>query len=151
MRLDDEGRGFVSQAKHYDDAALRAFLAEATVIAVVGYSDDPGRASYQIGSFLRDVGYTVYAVNPTLDSIDGEPVYASLADVPEPIDIVDVFRRAEFLPGVVDEAAAVGAKVVWGQLGVAHPAAAEKGEAAGVDVIQNNCIKVTYLRTQPFD
>lgn len=135
----------------YDDNALRAFLAEATVIAVVGYSDDPSRPSNQIGGFLRDVGYTVYAVNPNVDSIDGEPTYASLADVPEPIDIVDVFRRSEHLAGVVDEAIAVGAKVVWAQLGVADAKAAEKGEAAGVAVVQNNCIKVTYLRTQPFD
>jgi predicted CoA-binding protein len=135
----------------YDDVALRTFLAEAAVIAVVGYSDDPSRPSYQIGGFLRDVGYTVYAVNPNIESIDGEPTYASLADVPEPIDIVDVFRRSEYLAGVVDEAIAVGAKVVWAQLGVADPKAAEKGEAAGIAVIQNNCIKVTYMRTQPFD
>ena len=141
----------MSQVLRYDDEALRQFLAQAAVIAVVGYSDDPSRPSYQIGSFLRDVGYTVYAVNPTLTSIDGEPVYASLADVPEPIDIVDVFRRSEFLSGVVDEAVAVGAKVVWAQLGVADAQAGAKGEAAGVAVVQNNCIKVTYLHTQPFD
>lgn len=138
-------------AMHYDDAAQRAFLADAAVIAVVGFSDDPSRTSYQIGSFLRDVGYTVYAVNPNVDSIDGEPAYASLADVPEPIDIVNVFRRSEFLAAVVDDAIAVGAKVVWAQLGVSDPAAAEKGEAAGVAVLMNNCIKVTYMRTQPFE
>ncbi|MEP7292059.1 MAG: CoA-binding protein [Chloroflexota bacterium] len=141
----------MSVLKQYDDAAQRAFLANATVIAVVGYSDDPSRTSYQIGGFLRDVGYTVYAVNPMVDEIDGEPVYASLADVPEPIDIVDVFRRSEYLAGLVDEAIAVGAKVVWAQLGVSAAAAAEKGEAAGVAVVMNNCIKVTYLRTQPFE
>lgn len=138
-------------ATFYDDAAQRTFLASAAVIAVVGYSDDPSRTSYQIGRFLKDVGYTVYPVNPNVSHIDGEPVYATLADVPEPIDIVDVFRRSEFLSGVVDEAIAVGAKVVWAQLGVSDPAAAEKGEAAGVAVVMNNCIKVSYLRTQPFD
>lgn len=136
---------------HYDDVAQRAFLADAAVIAVVGYSDDPSRTSYQIGSFLRAVGYTVYAVNPNVETIDGEPAYASLADVPEPIDIVNVFRRSEFLAGVVDDAIAIGAKVVWAQLGVYDPAAAEKGEAAGVAVLMNNCIKVTYMRTQPFE
>ena len=145
------GEDFVSEVKQYDDAEQRAFLAEAKVIAVVGHSDNPGRTSYQIAGFLRDVGYTVYAVNPTIDEIDGEPVYASLADVPEPIDIVDVFRRSEYLSSVVDDAIAVGAKVVWAQLGVADPAAAAKGEAAGVAVIMNNCIKVTYLRTLPFE
>lgn len=113
---------------HYDDAAQRAFLADAAVIAVVGYSDDPSRTSYQIGSFLRAVGYTVYAVNPNVETIDGEPAYASLADVPEPIDIVNVFRRSEFLAGVVDDAIAIGAKVVWAQLGVYDPAAAEKAK-----------------------
>lgn len=145
------GEDFVSGVKQYDDAEQRAFLAEAKVIAVVGHSDNPARTSYQIAGFLRDVGYTVYAVNPTIDEIDGEPVYASLADVPEPIDIVDVFRRSEFLSSVVDDAIAAGAKVVWAQLGVADPAAAAKGEAAGVAVIMNNCIKVTYLRTLPFE
>ena len=89
----------MSEAKRYDDMMQRAILADAKVIAVVGYSDDPSRTSYQIGSFLKDVGYTVYAVNPTVDSIDGEKSYASLADVPEPIDIVNVFRRSEFLAG----------------------------------------------------
>ncbi len=138
-------------SKSYDDAALRGFLAEAKVIAVVGYSDNPKRTSYQIAQFLKDVGYTVYAVNPTVESIDGEKSYPSLADVPEPIDIVDVFRRSEYLAGVVDEAIAVGAKVVWAQLGVSDPAAADKGEANGVPVIMNNCIKVSYLRTQPFE
>ena len=137
--------------QQYGDDAQRAILADAKVIAVVGYSDDPNRPSNQIGAFLKDVGYTVYAVNPLLASIDGEPVFASLADVPEAIDIVDVFRRAEHLPGVVDEAIAVGAKVIWGQLGVADAAAAQKGEDAGIKVIMNNCIKVTYLRTQPFE
>lgn len=139
----------MTQTRQYDDAAQRAILASAKVIAVVGYSNDPNRTSYQIGRFLKDAGYTVYPVNPTIDSIDGEKVYASLADVPEPIDIVDVFRRSEYLLGVVDDAIAVGAKVVWAQLGVADSAAAQKGETAGVAVIMNNCIKVAFMRTQP--
>ena len=138
-------------SKHYDDAAQRAILADAKVIAVVGHSDDPSRASYQIGGFLKDVGYTVYAVNPTIETVDGEPSYKSLADVPEPIDIVDVFRRSEYLAGVVDDAIKVGAKVVWAQLGVYDAQAAAKGEAAGVPVIMDMCIKVSYLRTQPFE
>ena len=140
----------MTQVKRYDDAAQRAILGSAKVIAVVGYSDDPSRTSYQIGSFLKGVGYKVYPVNPMVESIDGEKSYPSLADVPEPIDIVNVFRRSEFLDGVVDEAIAAGAKVVWAQLGVFDPAAAEKGEAAGVSVIMNTCIKVSYLQTQPF-
>src|SRR5215212_720280 len=106
----------MTEAKRYDDMAQRAILAAAKVIAVVGYSDDPGRTSHQIGSFLKDVGYTVYAVNPTVESIDGEKSYPTLADVPEPIDIVNVFRRSQFLAGVVDDAIVAGAKVVWAQL-----------------------------------
>jgi predicted CoA-binding protein len=141
----------MTQVKRYDDAAQRMILSEAKVIAVVGYSDNPSRTSYQIGSCLKDVGYTVYPVNPTVESIDGAKSYASLAEVPEAIDIVNVFRRSQFLDGVVDDAIAAGAKVVWAQLGVADEAAAEKGEAAGVAVIMNTCIKVSYLRTQPFE
>jgi predicted CoA-binding protein len=139
----------LTQTKQYDDTAQRAFLASAKVIAVVGHSDDPSRTSYQIGRFLKSVGYTVYPVNPTVSSIDGEKAYAALADVPEPIDIVDVFRRSEYLAGVVDDAITVGAKVVWAQLGVYDAAAAQKGEDAGVAVIMDNCIKVAFMRTQP--
>ncbi len=139
------------QPKVYADSALREILAKAEVIAVVGMSDKPKRASYQIANFLKDVGYRVYPVNPTVDQIDGEKVYASLADVPEKIDIVDVFRRSEYLSGIVAEAAAVGAKVVWAQLGVSDEEAARTGEEAGVSVIMDNCIKVTHLRTHPFE
>ncbi len=138
-------------AERYDDAAQRAILAAAKVIALVGYSDDPSRTSYQIGSFLKDVGYTVYPVNPMVATIDGETCYPSLAEVPEPVDIVNVFRRSQFLSGVVDEAIAIGAKVVWAQLGVVDAEAAAKGEAAGIPVIMDTCIKVSYLRTQPFE
>ena len=106
----------------------RAILADAKVIAVVGYSDDPAAPATRSAAFSRDVGYTVYPVNPTVDSIDGEKSYASLADVPEPIDIVNVFRRSEYLAGVVDEAIAVGAKVVWAQLGVSDPAPPPKAK-----------------------
>ncbi|MCC6801630.1 MAG: CoA-binding protein, partial [Anaerolineae bacterium] len=121
----------MASVKRYDDAAQRAFLAGAKVIAVVGHSDNPERTSYQIGRFLKSVGYTVYPVNPAIESVDGDKAYATLADVPEPIDIVDVFRRSEYLAEVVDEAITVGAKVVWAQLGVSDPAAAQAGEDAG--------------------
>lgn len=139
------------QPKVYADSALREMLATAEVIAVVGMSNKPRRPSYRIAGFLKDVGYRVYAVNPTVDKIDGEKAYASLADVPEKIDIVNVFRRSEHLPGIVAEAITVGAKVVWAQLGIADEEAARVGEEAGVSVIMNNCIKVTYLRTHPFE
>lgn len=129
-----------------EDAALRRLLAEAQVIAVVGHSDDPSRTSYQIAAYLRRAGYTVYPVNPTVQTIDGQPCYPSLADVPGPVDIVDVFRRSEFLPGVTQEAIASGAKAVWGQLGVSHPDAAQLAEEAGLPLVMNRCIKVDHMR-----
>lgn len=128
------------------DTDLRRILTDHRVIAVVGYSDDPTRASYQVGQYLRNAGYTVYAVNPSVAEIDGQPTYATLADVPASIDIVDVFRRAEFLPAIVDEAAAVGAKVVWGQLSVTDATAAHKAAQAGLDIVMDRCIKVEHQR-----
>ena len=126
--------------------ARRAVLENAKVIAVVGHSDKPHRTSYRIAQYLRDAGYTVYPVNPTVSEIDGQPSYPSLADVPEPVDIVDVFRRSEYLPGVVDDAIAVGAKAVWGQLGVYDAAAKQKAMDAGLDVAMDVCIKVEHAR-----
>lgn len=125
---------------------LRDVLEEAKVIAVVGHSDKPGRTSYRIANYLRQMGYTVYAVNPTIDSIDGEPAYPDLASVPEPIDIVNVFRRSEYLPEVVAETIEVGAGIVWAQLGVESQIAAHMADEAGLPIIMNNCIKVTHGR-----
>lgn len=125
--------------------AQRELLQNSKTIAVVGHSDKPGRTSYQIAQFLRRAGYTVYPVNPSISTIDGQPVYATLADVPGPVDIVNVFRQSDFLPGVVDEAIAAGAKSVWAQLGVEHPEAATKAEAAGLPLVMDTCIKVAYL------
>lgn len=129
-----------------NDAAMREALTNARVVAVVGHSDNPSRTSYQIAQFLRRVGYVVYPVNPTVSQIDGQPCYASLQDVPEPIDIVDVFRRSEFLPGVVDDAIAAGAKTVWSQLGVYDAQAAQKALNAGLNVAMDVCIKVEFMR-----
>ena len=129
-----------------DDAAMRDVLANARVIAVVGHSDNPERTSYRIAQYLRRAGYTVYPVNPTVAQIDGEPSYPSLKDVPEPIDIVDVFRRSEFLPGVVEDAIAAGAKTVWSQLGVYDEAAQQRALDAGLNVVMDRCIKVEHAR-----
>jgi predicted CoA-binding protein len=131
---------------YLNDAALRQMLEQARVIAVVGHSDDPSRTSYQIARYLRYAGYTVIPVNPQVQMIDGQPSYPSLAEVPEPIDIVDVFRRSEHLLGVVEQAAAVGAKAVWAQLGVFDSAAAERAAELGVPLVMDNCIKVTHQR-----
>lgn len=131
---------------NYDDENMTTVLRDARVIAVVGHSDKPDRTSYRIAQYLRQAGYTVYPVNPVVDTIDGETSYPSLADVPEAIDIVNVFRRAEHLDGVVDEAIAVGAKTVWAQLGVIDHDAAHKATEAGLNMAMDRCIKVEYMR-----
>jgi hypothetical protein len=123
---------------------LRELLANSKVIAVVGHSDKPYRTSYRIGQYLRDAGYKVYPVNPTISEIDGQPCYPNLAAVPEPIDIVDIFRRSEYLAEVVDEAIAVGAKAVWAQLGVVDEEAAKKADKAGLGVVMDRCIMVDH-------
>ena len=132
-----------------DTENLHRMLKEARVIAVVGHSDKPFRTSYQIAQYLRNAGYKVYPVNPEIKEIDGEKSYASLAEVPEEIDIVDVFRRPEYLEGVVDQAAKVGAKAVWAQLGVHDAEAAKKAEEEGLDMVMDRCIKIDHRRLIP--
>uniref|UniRef100_A0A832H4H5 CoA-binding protein n=1 Tax=Oscillatoriales cyanobacterium SpSt-402 TaxID=2282168 RepID=A0A832H4H5_9CYAN len=128
------------------DDAIRTVLTNARTIAVVGHSDKPERTSYQIAQFLRVAGYLVYPVNPQVQQIDGEPSYPSLKDLPEAVDIVNVFRRSEFLPNIVEDAIAVNAKTVWAQLGVVHAEAEARAIAAGINIITNACIKVEYQR-----
>ena len=130
----------------HNATALTHLLNSAHVIAVVGHSDRPYRTSYQIAAYLRRAGYKVYAVNPEVSSIDGEICYPSLADVPEAIDIVNVFRRSEFLADVVEQAAAVNAKAVWAQIGVQSSAAASAAEVAHLPLIMDACIKVEHQR-----
>lgn len=123
---------------------LRNLLQNARTIAVVGHSAQPGRTSYQIAQYLRHVGYQVYPVNPTVESIEGERSYASVLDIPVPIDIVNVFRRSEYLVGIVDAAIAARAKSVWAQLGVIDEVAALRAQEAGLPIVMDKCIKVVY-------
>ncbi|MBX3047424.1 MAG: CoA-binding protein [Anaerolineales bacterium] len=123
---------------------LRALLQNARTIAVVGHSDKPYRTSYRIASYLREAGYEVYAVNPAITEVDGQPVYPDLASVPVPIDIVDVFRRSEHLQGVVEDAIKAGAKAVWAQVGVEDAQAAATAEAAGLPMVMDRCIMVDH-------
>lgn len=123
---------------------LRELLAKSKVIAVVGHSEKPYRTSYRIAHYLRDAGYKVYPVNPAVSEIDGQTCYPNLTAVPEPIDIVDVFRRSEYLAEVVDEAIAVGAKTIWAQLGVVDEEAAQKADQAGLGVVMDRCIMVDH-------
>lgn len=132
------------------DDRLHDILTSATTIAVVGASPKPGRASRAITGYLLRHGYRVIPVNPSYagEEIFGETVYASLADVPEPIDIVDIFRRTEFLGETVDEALALGSKpkVIWMQLGLRDEAAARRAEAAGLTVVMDRCIEIEHAR-----
>ncbi|WP_341525967.1 CoA-binding protein [Nostoc sp. UHCC 0302] len=129
-----------------DDNALREVLSQAKTIAVVGHSDKRKRTSYQIAQFLRHVGYTVYPVNPLVKEIDGQPSYLSLKELPEPVDIVNVFRRSEYLSEIVDEAISIKAKTVWAQLGIWDEAAAQKALDARLNVVMDACIKIEYQR-----
>ena len=115
-------------------------------VAIVGLSADPSRPSYRAAVHMLAYGYEIVPVNPTVDEVLGQRAYPSLADVPGPIEIVDVFRRPELLGGVADEAIAVGAKVLWFQLGLRDEAAAERARAAGLVVIQDRCIKMEHCR-----
>ncbi|VXD16094.1 conserved hypothetical protein [Planktothrix serta PCC 8927] len=129
-----------------DDTAMREVLTQGRVIALVGYSNKPDRASYQVGQFLRRVGYRVYPVNPAFTEIDGQICYPNLREVPEPIDIVNVFRRSEFLGEIVEEAIAVQTKTVWAQTGIFDQQAAQTALKAGLNIAMNCCIKIEYYR-----
>lgn len=133
---------------HYSDAFLKDVLARVRSIAVVGASDDPVRASYFVMKYLKEKGFRIIPVNPKLagGTILGEPVHASLTDLPEPADMVDIFRNPAAAAGVTDEAIAHGAKVVWMQLGVRNDEAARRAEAAGLTVVMNRCPKMEYQR-----
>ncbi len=131
------------------DQDLKRLLEQAKTVAVVGYSNKPDRPSNEVAKALQAAGYAVYPVNPTLQSTETERIYASLADIPVPIDVVDIFRRAEDVPEVVEAAIAVGAKAVWMQLGIVNEAAARRAEEAGLAVVMDHCMKVERRRLLP--
>lgn len=122
------------------------FLSRARTIAVVGLSDNPARDSYEVGSYLQAQGYEIIPVNPNAKMILGRVPHQSLCDVEGPVDLVDVFRRSEEVPTIVDDAIAIGAKGIWLQLGIENAAAEQKARAAGLFVISNRCMKVEHMR-----
>nr|WP_245251807.1 CoA-binding protein [Virgibacillus litoralis] len=113
-------------------------------IAVVGLSDNPDRTSYQISSIMQDKGYKIIPVNPTIDNVLGEKAYNSLSDVKEPIDIINVFRRSEFLPAIAEEAAKTDCKVFWAQQGLSSQEAYDYLKERDFMVIMDMCIKVAH-------
>lgn len=121
-------------------------IREARSVALVGVSANPIRSSNFVASYLIRTPLRTYPVNPAYDEVLGLPCYPSLADLPEVPDLVDVFRRADQIPGVVEEAIAVGAKVVWFQLGLRNDEAAAMAEDAGLEVVQDRCLKIEHAR-----
>jgi predicted CoA-binding protein len=125
---------------------IAQLLKNSRTIAVVGLSSNPMRASYGVSEYMQREGYRIIPVNPQETEILHEKAYAKLEDIPEPVDIVDVFRRPEFVPAIVDSAIAIGAKSVWLQEGVVHEEAAAKARKAGLSVVMDRCILKDHRR-----
>ena len=128
------------------DDEIRGILENSKTIAIVGLSDKPERDSYGVAKYLKDHGYKIIPVNPTKQEILGEKSYPDLASIPTPVDIVDIFRNIDAVPGIVEEAIGIKAKVVWMQLGLAHNQSAQKARDAGLIAVQSKCLKVEHGR-----
>lgn len=128
---------------------LRQILTSVKTVAVVGLSDDPERPSHHIPAYLQSQGYRIIPVNPKFSELLGEKAYARVTDIPEPIDVVQIFRRSDEAPPIVEEAIAKGARVVWMQIGVSNEEAAARARAAGLTVVMDTCMGATHrtLRT----
>jgi uncharacterized protein len=123
---------------------MSQILKTSHTIAVVGLSSKPNRPSHTIPAYLQEQGYRIIPVNPTINEALGEKAYASLQDIPESVDIVQVFRRSEDVPPVVEEAIAIGAKVVWMQAGIVNEQAAARAREAGLRVVMDTCMGATH-------
>ena len=128
------------------DDPIRDLLEHSKVIAVVGLSSKPHRPSYGVARYMQTAGYRIIPVNPNEREVLGEKCYARLEDIPIKVDIVDIFRRSEFVPPVVSSASAVGARAVWMQEGVIHEEAAERARAAGLAVVMDRCILKEHVK-----
>ena len=129
-----------------DIKTLRRILNDYKTIAVVGLSDKWNRPSYFAAKYLQEHGYRIIPVNPGHKEILGEKCYASLLDIPEKVEVVDIFRKAEDVPPIVEDAIKIGAKVVWMQLGIINEEAAKRAREAGLEVVMNRCMKIEHGR-----
>ncbi|MDR8018998.1 CoA-binding protein [Nesterenkonia aerolata] len=122
-------------------------ISNAESVAIVGASNKPSRSSHFVATYLLSSStFRVYFINPTVDEILGHPVYDSLQDLPESPDIVDIFRKPADVPSIVDDAVAVGAKTIWMQLGIENTEAAQQAKDAGLEAVQNRCLKIEHAR-----
>lgn len=128
------------------DAEIKRALQTAKTIAVVGLSDDPSRPSYGVAKYLQNHGYRIVPVTPKRGQVLGERAYPNLQSIPFDVDIVDVFRRSEAVGPHVDEAIETGAKMVWLQLGIRNDEATQKASEAGLQVVQDRCLKIEHMR-----
>ncbi len=136
-----------NQSQPSPDKGLAAeLLKKAKTVAVVGISYKEDRDSHKVAKYLKEHGYKIIPVNPGLKEVLGEPCYPNLKSIPEHIDVVDVFRNIEAIPGIVDEAISVGAGSVWMQLGLKHDEAAKKARNAGIPVVMDLCMKIEHAR-----
>jgi len=129
-----------------DISTLRRILRNARTVAVVGLSANWYRPSYFAAKYMQEHGYRVIPVNPAYDSVLGEKCYKSLRDIPEPVDIVDCFRKSAEIPALAEDAIAIGARVLWMQLGVENEEARRRAETAGLEVVENRCVKIEHAR-----
>jgi predicted CoA-binding protein len=129
-----------------EDDKIREILKNARTIATVGLSSSPAKVSFHIAAYLKSQGYRVIPVNPTAERILGERAYPDLLSVPDPVDVVQIFRKPEDVLPIVDQAIQKGAKVVWMQEGITNPEAAARAEAAGLQVVQDHCMRVEHRR-----
>src|SRR5437763_1636675 len=129
-----------------DSDKLRRILKSSRTIAVVGLSAQWHRPSHFAAKYMQEHGYRVIPVNPMYPAILGEKSYKSVREIVEPVDIVDCFRKSEEIPAIADDAIAIGAKVLWMQLGVHNAQARQRAEAAGLEVVENHCVKIEHGR-----
>ena len=126
--------------------SIKEILEKYHTIAVVGLSSHPWRASFSVSRYMQSAGYRVIPVNPLETEVLGEKAYPTLDDIPEPFEIVDIFRRPEYVPDIVEAAIRCGARVIWMQLGVVNDAAAARGRAAGLEVVMDRCILQDHMQ-----